>query len=373
MDSLGNALMSPPPPTPCPFVAGPMIQSPQSFVGRADELQTLINRMAGTSQPTSVNVVGERRIGKSSLLYHFYQTWPQRLPPEHRHAYAVIYLSLQGAPCTEERSLYQAIARTLLDSHPHYPEEWRAIWRERRLDRPDFGAAVRQSRAAGVLPVLCLDEFEALFAHRAVFQDDFYDSLRTLMNNSDLMLITASRRLLDEYRRDYQLTSAFFNLGQVSRLECFSDPEARQVVTLPDPAHPALSPAAQETALQWGRKHPLLLQMAALALWEAAQLDKPETWAQQRFALEAQRLQRELRQPRYWPRWCQWLVFGLPRVLGNCLSRGFNGLERILKLGPGAMVPLIVLLLAMGIITQSQWAWLRNVIREILETFGMGN
>ncbi|NJL99256.1 MAG: ATP-binding protein [Synechococcaceae cyanobacterium SM2_3_2] len=365
--------MSPLPPVACPFIAGPMIQLPQNFVGRKDELQELINRMAKASQPTSVNVVGERRIGKSSLLYHFYQTWSERLPPERRHAYAVIYLSLQGAPCTEEESLYQAIARTLLASYSHYPEAWRAIWQERVLDRPGFVAAMGQSRAAGVLPVLCLDEFEALFDHRDSFQDDFYDSLRTLMNNSELMLITASRRLLDDYRRDYQLTSAFFNLGQVQRLGRFSDAEARQVVTLPDPAHPALSPAAQETALQWGHNHPLLLQMAALTLWDAAQLSRPDTWARQRFVLEEQRLHGELRQPRYWPRWRQWLVFRLPPVLGNWLSCGFNRLERLLKLGPWPVVALIVLLVAMGIITQAQLDWLGPLMVQILDLLGMGN
>jgi hypothetical protein len=63
-------------------------------------------------QPTSVNVVGDKRIGKSSLLYHFSQTWEQRVPEPSR--YVVIYLSLQDADCHSEIGFYQAVAEALL-------------------------------------------------------------------------------------------------------------------------------------------------------------------------------------------------------------------------------------------------------------------
>jgi hypothetical protein len=55
-------------------------------------------------QPTSVNVVGDKRIGKSSLLYHFSQTWEQRVLEPSR--YVVIYLSLQDADCHIEEEFY---------------------------------------------------------------------------------------------------------------------------------------------------------------------------------------------------------------------------------------------------------------------------
>ena len=60
----------------CPFYAGSMITDPQFFVGRREELDFITSRLMA-AQPTSINVVGERRIGKSSLLYHFFQTYEQ--------------------------------------------------------------------------------------------------------------------------------------------------------------------------------------------------------------------------------------------------------------------------------------------------------
>lgn len=65
-------------------MAGPMLEDPRLFVGRNNELHAIASRMSGV-QPTSINVVGEKRIGKSSLLYHFFQTWEQRVQDPNRY------------------------------------------------------------------------------------------------------------------------------------------------------------------------------------------------------------------------------------------------------------------------------------------------
>ncbi len=59
-----------------PFVAAGMIEDPRLFVGRKDELHAIASRMQG-DQPTSINIVGEKQIGKSLLLHYFVLTWQQ--------------------------------------------------------------------------------------------------------------------------------------------------------------------------------------------------------------------------------------------------------------------------------------------------------
>ncbi|MEH2081448.1 MAG: hypothetical protein V7K89_16045 [Nostoc sp.] len=61
-----------------PFVAAGMIEDPRLFVGRKDELYAIASRMKG-DQPTSINIVGDKHIGKSSLLHYFVRTWQQRV------------------------------------------------------------------------------------------------------------------------------------------------------------------------------------------------------------------------------------------------------------------------------------------------------
>jgi len=66
-------------PPACPFVPSGKIDDPRCFVGRKEALRFLADRMSG-AQPISVNVVGERLCGKSSLLSSFAQRWAEHVP-----------------------------------------------------------------------------------------------------------------------------------------------------------------------------------------------------------------------------------------------------------------------------------------------------
>lgn len=280
-----------PPLPPCPFVAGPMITDPRLFVGRDAELQLLTWRMRG-AQPMSVNIIGERRIGKSSLLYHFFQTWQMPAPDAAR--YAVIYISLQAAQCRTPAGFFATLARQLLtapaiQAHPDVIDALRAA----PGDDTAFTAALEACRRR-LLPVMCLDEFEALLEHDHDFTDDFFNHLRALMDRSLIMFIFSSHHSLDVYRDRHQLTSSFFNVGHTLRLAEFSPPEAEAVVRLPASTvpgtTPALTPAEQQLAQQWAGGHPYKLQLAGLCLWEARQSGRDTAWAQQQYAVQAARL-----------------------------------------------------------------------------------
>ena len=51
----------------CPFVTRGIAAA--SFVGRRDEVKLIVRQMESDS-PASINVVGDRQMGKSSLLAH---------------------------------------------------------------------------------------------------------------------------------------------------------------------------------------------------------------------------------------------------------------------------------------------------------------
>lgn len=265
----------------CPFIAGPMITDPSRFVGRREELSLLARRMDG-AQPTSVNVVGERRMGKSSLLYHFFQTWEQRI--KHPSRFVVVYLDLQAKTPPSETVFYQALGRALVKQ----PAVQRIESLRRALLAPprtyqDFSVLLEQFTDHVLLPVFCLDEFEVLLKSGEQFTDIFFDQLRGCMNASQLMFILSSRRPLDVYAGEHDLTSAFFNLGHVVALGEFSEDEAEKLVRLPVDGEPALDPEERQLALDWGGRHPYLLQMAGTVLFEAHQLGKSIRWAKKRF------------------------------------------------------------------------------------------
>jgi uncharacterized protein len=275
-----------------PFVAGAKLQNPRKFVGREEELAALIGRMSGV-QPTSVNIVGDKRIGKSSLLYYFFLTWRHQILNTDR--YVVIYLSLQGAPCQREENFYQVLARELQKNLSVQAQETliKSLNKE-PFDRLAFSHAIAEFKHQDILPVLCLDDFESLFKYPEEFNNGFYDSLRALMDDNALMLIVASCKVLDVHAHEHRLVSGFFNLGHVVKLSELTDDEAIQITRFPDNystnKKPALALKAQNYALQWGKCHPYLVQLACSYLWEAQQHKKKIQWARNKFQQEASKL-----------------------------------------------------------------------------------
>jgi hypothetical protein len=304
----------------CPFVPGPKIEDPRLFVGRREELRAIRTRMTG-AQPISLNIYGERRIGKSSLLFHFFQT-----NAEDPNRFIVAYISLQDSGCATQAGFYAACANALLARPAVSGNAALATpLRAQPMDAAAFGGAVRAWKQQGVLPVLCLDEFEALMERAGQFDNDFFNHLRALMDESALMLVIASLEPLDVYQKQHKLTSRFFNLGHVQRLGRLKADEAQALARLPagavPGAQPALNDEEQRLALRWGRQHPYLLQLACSKLCEARQTNRDYTWAKREFDAQAARMiqpaagaQRHLRR---WWRPLRWLLVDVPMRVGG--------------------------------------------------------
>jgi len=283
--------MTPSSPPGCPFLAGPKIEDPQYFVGRTEALDFITSRATGP-QPTSINVVGKRRIGKSSLLYHFCLTYEQRVQRKGKdpRKFVAIYLSLQDNQCKQEAGFYKAIARKLLD-RPFVQgnSDLKRPLKRRSLSRQTFTDVMDEWKDRGVLPILCLDKIEKLFEKADEFNNDFYDNLRSLMDRNALMLVVTSAKRLDTYSQIHKLTSDFFNLGHLLPLVGLTEMEAQELVRLPDPNAPALSEKKQKLALQWGSREPYKLQLAGRYLWDAQQKGRSDRWAKQQFDRQVQR------------------------------------------------------------------------------------
>jgi AAA+ ATPase superfamily predicted ATPase len=335
-----------------------MLKKPDCFVGRKDELKFIQSQMTGP-QPTSVNIVGPHKIGKSSLLWRFYQIC--RNHPQYASSrYAVIYLSFQDGECQEENTFYQAVAQKLsevpvIQAKPILVTAFQAPdW-----NRSTFAKAIRLCERQTILPVLCIDKFEALFqeSYREKFNEGFYDNLHSLINNSALMLVLASLDTLDSYRTKYKLTSSFFNVGSECLLKKFSEAEAQKLVTLPKGtiagAIPALNETNQRLALEWGERHPVLLQLAGRYLWEAQQYRKEVKWARQKFQDQARavlQLSTPPKRPQKFWHLVRWLVWDMPIWVGN-LTKNFGlKFDEIFTWLIGLIVIVVMIMFFRGII-----------------------
>jgi hypothetical protein len=259
-----------------------MIQDPGLFVGRKDELLAIASRMSG-AQPTSINFVGDKHIGKSSLLYHFFLTWEQRVQNPSR--YLVIYLSLRKATCQTEAGLYHEIANCWRDRLRNRRFSFNNPLNLRAWNRQTFSEAIKHWKQQQILPALCLDDFESLFDYPQEFDNGFYDNLRSLMEANALMLVVASRESLKVYGSEHRFVSSFFNIAHCIVLEEITTDAAIELTRLPTRAThgAALNQDEQNCAQQWGKRHPYKLQLAGAYLWEARQTGKSIKWAKEQF------------------------------------------------------------------------------------------
>jgi hypothetical protein len=226
-----------------------------AFVGRQRELTGILTRLR---QLGCVSIVGERRIGKSSLAYQACASAPAQLGPDCR----AVYIDMLSARHHSLEGLLWAILAGL-----------GAQADQARGDSPEaalavFESEVRELRKQGMLPVVFLDEFEALGSRISRYGDDLLESWRSLGNNGQIAFVATSARPMDEVTEESGLTSSFYNIFAQMNLGEFSESEASQFARRAVRVG-GLEPADETFIRRVGGTHPLRLQVVSWHLWEA--------------------------------------------------------------------------------------------------------
>ena len=224
-----------------PFTLRGTIRDPQQFFGRHTEVQQIFDRLR-TMQ--SVSVVGERRIGKSSLLYHIFQTSPQQLGPEVR----VCYTDLPDV--TDEAGFYGRLCQELGGAGRRFRDLEQLV-----QDTPS---------------VFCIDEFEKV-AGQAAFSRGFFDGLRSLAQSGNFALLVATQHSLADLCRTEQIaTSPFWNIFSRLDLGLLSADSAEALIR--EPFTQAGLPVTQDElrrVLELAGRFPFFSQLACYHLFEA--------------------------------------------------------------------------------------------------------
>ena len=110
-----------------------MIQDPARFAGRRAELDQVLNLLRGMQ---GVSLVGARRIGKSSLLYHIFLTGHAQLGEETTIAYTDFRGIWDWIPAGEQRLLAVLAAREPLSATQ--------LWEALALPRAEVAAMIER-------------------------------------------------------------------------------------------------------------------------------------------------------------------------------------------------------------------------------------
>jgi hypothetical protein len=328
-----------------PFYYGGRVE-PDQFVGRQSELRRIFTALeiAHTGQMQSVSVVGPRRIGKSSLLWYVTQRYSAFL--QDAATYRFVYLDLQDARChTLEGLLGQMTTQLGIRG------------KIGQLSLVTFQDAIIALRQQGILPVICLDEFEELVERQTAFPVDVYDSWRSLMNRHALAFITASKAPLPDLAQAGKYTSAFFNVFTSIPLGEFNDSEARQLIARGAHCDHPFTPREQENLLRLAGRYPYKLQLAGSLLYLAKAQGGPVSWSHLRRDFYYQCEQAGLATP--WRKTIgarlaaaiSWLVVTPATWLGRAMLEGVLRLKKddvsqstVWMFGAGLLIVMIALL-----------------------------
>ena len=259
--------------TPNPFTFGNPIKDPTRFHGREADIRQVVNRLLSSAHE-STSIVGERRIGKTSLLKHLEnkQVAAQLglVPSE----FCMLYMDFQGLTDISPDRFWQRVLQKMerIICKPELIPEIRELRGKAELDLFDLEDMFTYITDQGLTIVFLLDEFEYV-TQNPNFGPDFFGGLRALAIHQNIPLVTATRRELVDLCHSEELKgSPFFNIFANIVLKPFEHDEVLELLDdYLSQSELKFSDKEKELVYLLGGGYPFFTQMAGNYLFEGKQ------------------------------------------------------------------------------------------------------
>jgi hypothetical protein len=358
---------------------GEAVHSSQPLFGREPELD-FITRELGFNR--CINIVGEPRIGKTSLLNHLVGNWETHKPTRSERLPLLLATIDLRANVTDDKRFYGAVLTALLSDLPQVDQELQEL-RDKIKPQPDASNDERQPDASyvdfrdaliglkkriQVQPVLIIDDFERLLGSElseSFPYPQFFNNMGRLIEKSPeieklLVMVVTSRKPLGEYfkaqERSNALPPSFPAYFQPRTLKPLNPDKADAL--LRQRSHHPLTDAEVAQARKWAGGHPCHLQVAGSAWYEAkAEKHVPaKEWAQKRYdEMKAQNCPESGEQRGGW-RWCSPLAavgsfsYRLALAADKILVFTEEKFDETIRAIRGAVVLFLLVMVTIGVV-----------------------
>ena len=249
-----------------PYLNRSMIRSVDAFYGRRREVERIMARI-GAHPPQSVSIVGERRVGKSSLLWHVAQPDVHSRYLDNPEQFVFLMLDFQGQQHLDLEGFCRVFGRHLQE----------AIGERLEIEGAEFTDlggvedALHRLEGAGFRLVCLFDEFEAV-VRNITFGPEFFGFLRSVANAHPVAFVTSSRQQLERLCHTKEISeSPFFNIFSQVRVGPLLDLEARDLISIPSEKVDVALDDLTEEILRLSGRLPFFLQIACSAAFECLQ------------------------------------------------------------------------------------------------------
>lgn len=235
-----------------PYVVGWPIRDPQGFFGRKKLLQDILNGISNNS----FIIYGERRIGKTSLLFQVENRLKLLYGSDDEFLFLPIYYSLQGVT---EKHFFGFLARQvqIATQEPVQkpPED--------DFDHIDFQAYLntvirkinQQNPGRPLRMVFLLDEMDVFLSYSQDLHEHFRDLFMSNCGHYLRMVIVGQKMEMVA-----SLTSPWYNIFQIRELTTLYKEEAWELLTASIAKYYSYDPAALDTTLTTSDFKPIELQ-----------------------------------------------------------------------------------------------------------------
>lgn len=244
-----------------PYMNRVMIKDSEDFFGRKNEISKIYARI-GAGRPQSVSIVGERRIGKSSLLNFIYNPVNRRQYLAEPDQFVFVFVDFQEKRGIDVPEFFATIYGCLIKEFNEQLEI------NLRPDYNGFIKIVEYLQQLDLKLVMVFDEFE-LVTKNQNFDAEFYSFARSLANNYNVAYLVSSGRNLQTMCHSKEISdSPFFNIFSNLTLSVFSHEEAVDLITIPSKRAGYLLENQVDFVLEIAGYYPFFIQMACASVFE---------------------------------------------------------------------------------------------------------
>jgi class 3 adenylate cyclase len=235
--------------------------TPPSFVGRSKVLARL---QGAVDEGRSVSLVGDWRIGKSSVL----KTLFVRLQESGR---PVRFLSANDREGSSPGEFVECATGKRPGATPDSAADVLALW-------------TREQNKPGLNVALLVDEFDKLVVK---FDPRFFERLRGMLDH--MSVVAASRRELDRVYQDLGKVSPFHNRLELCWVGLLEPAAADELIQ-----RLSLSADSQNMIREWAGRHPFFIQLLGRKLTDSLRFGETPQDAIEQFIAESAGRLREL-------------------------------------------------------------------------------
>lgn len=241
--------------------------TPAQFCGRKKNLRRIFDRI---SQKAPVSIVGERRIGKTSLLHYIKS--PQALEQFSRDQANFLFVGLElKSENVTEHEFWLDMLRGLGDISMGKP--WHQLLTDIQRELIQAGSEVpifqieqffHRIKAWGYTPVFLLDEFDRVMFSKEL-DVHFFNTIRSFMVGEDDLFVMVVASRIDLYKAPKEIVgSPFFNVFSTEQLQEFSEDDFEEwLQNRLAGTNVTFDETIKEFLMDAGGLHPFFLQIIA--------------------------------------------------------------------------------------------------------------